>query len=57
MDVSPGVPTTLRPLGLGELLDRAVTLCVRNFWPLAAIYVGFAVLVEVLQFLGGPDRI
>jgi hypothetical protein len=56
VDVPPGVPTTLRPLGLGELLDRAVTLCVRNFWPLAAIYVGFAVLVEVLQFLGGADR-
>lgn len=56
VDQTPGVPTTLRPLGVGELLDRAVTLCVRHFWALAAIYVGFAVLLELVQFLGGNDR-
>lgn len=56
MDVTPEISTTLRPLGIGELLDRAVTLCVRHFWALAAIYVGFAVLGEALQFVGGNDR-
>jgi hypothetical protein len=56
LDVPPGVPTTLRPLGIGELLDRAVTLCVRHFWALAAIYVGFAALLELVQVLGGNDR-
>jgi hypothetical protein len=29
---------------------------VRHFWALAAIYVGFAVLLELVQFLGGNDR-
>lgn len=57
MDVSPGEPTALRPLGLGELLDRAVTVCVRNFWVLAAIYVAFAALIEIFQYLAGPDRV
>jgi len=53
----PGASVTLRPLGLGELLDRAVTVCVRNFWLLAAIYVGYAVLGELFQYFSGNERV
>jgi hypothetical protein len=56
VDVRPTAPTTLRPLGVGELLDRAVTLTVRNFWALAALNVAFVALIEVIQYLGGDDR-
>ena len=41
---------TLRPLGIGEVLDRAVTLCVRHFVPLALIFVVYAVPYAVVQF-------
>ena len=41
---------TLRPLGVGEVLDRAVTLTVRFFVPLALIYVVFAVPLAFVQF-------
>jgi hypothetical protein len=53
VNASPGVPTAMRPLGIGELLDRAVTLWVRNFWTMSALYVGFAVLLEALTVLSG----
>lgn len=46
---------TLRPLGLGEVLDRAVTLTVRFFVPLALIYVVFAVPLGVVQYFAYRD--
>ncbi len=45
----------LRPLGVGEVLDRAVTLCVKHFAVLATIFVVYAVPFAVLQFLAGRD--
>lgn len=45
-----GSGSTLRPLGLGEVLDRAVNLCVRFFVPLALIYVVYAVPIAILTF-------
>lgn len=42
--------TTLRPLGIGEMLDRAVTLSVRNFVPFALIWVAFSIPLAVLGF-------
>lgn len=47
---APESQTALRPLGLGEILDRAVTLCVRYFVPFATIYVVFAVPFAVVNF-------
>lgn len=46
---------TLRPLGLGEVLDRAVTLTVRFFVPLALIYLVFAVPLGFVQFFAYRD--
>ncbi len=46
---------TLRPLGLGEVLDRAVTLCVTHFVPLASIFVVYAVPLAILQYASGRD--
>jgi hypothetical protein len=46
----PGAAGALRPLGLGEMLDRAVTLSVRHFWPLAAIYIVYAVPLGVERY-------
>jgi hypothetical protein len=40
----------LRPLGLGELLDRGVTLCVKNFVPFALIYVAYATPLGFITF-------
>ncbi len=48
-------PDTLRPLGLGEVLDRAVTLAVRFFVPLASIYVVFAVPFAFAQYFATRD--
>ena len=39
----PFEATSLRPLSIGELLDRAVTLFVRNFW----LFCGLAAIVYV----------
>jgi hypothetical protein len=44
----PGV--SLRPLGVGEILDRAVTLCVRHFIALATIYVVYAIPLAIVSF-------
>jgi hypothetical protein len=43
-------PPSLRPLGLGELLDRAVTLCVKYFVPFALIQLVFAIPFGVARF-------
>jgi hypothetical protein len=41
----------LRPLGFGEIFDRAVTLYIRNFVPFAAIVAVLIVPLAVLQYL------
>lgn len=46
---------SLRPLGLGEVLDRAVTLCVANFVPLTLIFLVYAVPLAVIQFYATKD--
>jgi hypothetical protein len=46
----------LRPLGLGEILDRAVTLCVRHFIVFALIWVVFVLPLVICQFLGTEDQ-
>jgi hypothetical protein len=46
---------TLRPLGIGELLDRAVSLCVRHFVLFALIYVVYAIPFAVVQFYATRD--
>jgi len=49
--VTPTVSATpLRPLGLGELLDRAVTLCVKYFVPFSLIYVAYAIPLGIVTF-------
>ncbi len=46
----------LRPLGLGEILDRAVTLCVRHFALFSLIFVVYAIPVAILQYFGTADQ-
>ena len=46
----PSSNAILRPLGVGEVLDRAVNLCVTYFMPLAAIYVVYAIPVGFLTY-------
>ncbi|HLY02855.1 MAG TPA: hypothetical protein VKR56_10230 [Candidatus Cybelea sp.] len=41
----------LRPLGFGEIFDRAVTLYVRNFVPFATIVIVFVLPTAMLQYL------
>ncbi len=49
--VTPSVSATpLRPLGLGELLDRAVTMCVKYFVPFSLIYVAYAIPLGIVTF-------
>lgn len=49
----------LRPLGFGEIFDRAVTLYIRNFIPFAGIVavliVPLAILQYILDTLEGPQ--
>jgi hypothetical protein len=49
----------LRPLGFGEIFDRAVTLYLRNFVPFAAIVmvlvVPFAILQYIIALGSGPE--
>jgi hypothetical protein len=40
----------LRPLGFGEIFDRAITLFVRNFWPFLAIVLILIVPLAVVQY-------
>ncbi len=56
METSARSVRALRPLGVGEILDRAVTLCVRNFPTLALIYLLFAVPLAIFQYLGTEDQ-
>ncbi len=46
----------LRPLGLGEILDRAVTLCVRHFALFSLIFVVYAIPIALLQYFGTADQ-
>jgi hypothetical protein len=49
-------PVQLRPLGLGEIFDRAVTLYVRNIVPLTIIALVIVLPLTVLQyFAAGSD--
>ncbi len=41
----------LRPLGFGEIFDRAITLYIRNFVPFAAIVMVLIVPSAILQYL------
>lgn len=41
----------LRPLGFGEIFDRAITLYIRNFIPIAGIVAVVVVPLAVLQYL------
>jgi hypothetical protein len=43
--------TMLRPLGFGEIFDRAITLFVRNFLPLAAIMLVVLVPWGIVQYI------
>ncbi|GAC1404889.1 MAG: glycerophosphoryl diester phosphodiesterase membrane domain-containing protein [Candidatus Velthaea sp.] len=45
----------LRPLGVGEILDRAVTLFVRRFAPLVLILSLVAAPAALLQFIAQPE--
>jgi hypothetical protein len=45
----------LRPLGAGEILDRAVTLFVRNFWLLVLILALVAIPIGILSYISQPD--
>lgn len=53
MELTPGPQRNLRPLGIGEVLDRAVTLCVRFFIPLTVVYVVFAIPQGIVQYFAG----
>ncbi|MGA8532552.1 MAG: hypothetical protein WB615_00425 [Candidatus Tumulicola sp.] len=41
----------LRPLGFGEIFDRAITLYVRSFWPFFAIVLVLIVPLAVVQYV------
>jgi hypothetical protein len=51
---APSTETPLRPLGLGEVLDRAVNLCVKYFVPLTLIFLVYAIPLGILQFFALP---
>ena len=41
----------LRPLGFGEIFDRAVTLYIRNLVPFATIVIVFVLPISIMQYL------
>ena len=45
-----GALMELRPLGFGEIFDRAVTLYIRNFVPFAAIVMVLVLPLAILQY-------
>ena len=47
--------TVLRPLSVGEMLDRAVALCVKNFVPFALIYMVYAIPLGVVTYYATRD--
>ncbi len=50
---APESPAVLRPLSIGELLDRAVTLFVRNFWLFCGLTAVLYVPLTLAQSLMG----
>ena len=54
MNVS-GQQPMLRPLGLGEVLDRAVTLSVKHFVPFALILVVYTIPLGIVQYFATAD--
>ncbi len=50
-----GLEGTLRPLALGEILDRAVTLCVKYFVPLTTIYVVYLIPLAIVSYFATKD--
>lgn len=51
MNGAPGnEPLQLRPLGLGEILDRAITLFVRNFPTFALIGLAYVIPLMIMQY-------
>ena len=47
---SEASPVALRPLHIGELLDRAVAISVRYFWVLAPLQLAFALVFGLSDF-------
>ncbi len=56
MDSRPVTAWTLRPLTIGELLDRAITLTVQSFGVLALIALVYAIPQGLLAFYGTQDQ-
>ena len=54
MNALAGEPT-LRPLGIGEILDRGVNLTVKNFVPLSLIFLVYAAPAAILQYYATKD--
>lgn len=52
---APYAAPDLRPLGIGEVLDRAVTLCVRLFVPLALVYAAYAIPFGILSLYANGE--
>jgi len=50
LETSAASVGALRPLGIGEILDRAVTLCVKHFLLLALVWLAFAVPLAIFAF-------
>jgi hypothetical protein len=48
-----GEPSLLRPLSLGEVFDRAVTLYIRNFAPFTFIVLVIVLPLAILQYFAG----
>lgn len=46
----------LRPLGFGEIFDRAITLYVRNFWPFVAIVLVLIVPIAAMELALGSAQ-
>ncbi len=49
------IPSDLRPLGIGEVLDRAVTLFVRHFAVIVFILALVAVPIAIVQYAASPS--
>lgn len=54
MDATPVF--TLRPLGIGEIFDRAVTIYVRNFTAFTLIVLTLLVPIAIVQYFVIPDQ-
>jgi len=50
-----GDESTLRPLGLGEILDRGVNLCVKHIVPLSLIFLVYAAPAAIVQYYATKD--